>query len=225
MRRPQDALVHELPKRRPAAAAPSRALAIGRRKRMTMRPLIANRRCALSTRTGILAPSSRMIATLGGIVVGVPAAMACSPAAKDSASGARDASSDVQDDASSAPTMNASDATLSFAESVYPIIRQNCTDHHSGSSPSGGLDMSDESRTFAKFAQDTTSEPGCLVPGSMEVEQYVVTGFPDESLLYQKVSGVGIPPSCGARMPYGGPYLSAADTDVIRDWIANGGAP
>jgi hypothetical protein len=151
-----------------------------------------------------------MIATLGRIVIAVPAAMACSPGTNDSAA---------------APAMNASDATLSFAESVYPIIRQNCTDHHSGSSPSGGLDMSDESRTYAKFAQDTTSEQGCLVPGSMEVEQYVWPGLPDKSLLYQKVSGVGIPPSCGVRMPYGGPYLSAADTDIIRDWLANGASP
>jgi hypothetical protein len=38
-------------------------------------------------------------------------------------------------------------------------------------------------------------------------------------------ASVGIPPSCGVRMPYGGPYLSAADTDVIRDWIAGGAAP
>jgi len=85
--------------------------------------------------------------------------------------------------------------------------------------------MSDEARTYAKFAQDTTSEPGCLVPGSMEVEQYVLTGFPAKSLLYQKVSGIGIPPSCGVRMPYGGPYLSAADGQTIWEWILTGAAP
>jgi hypothetical protein len=165
------------------------------------------------------------LSAIGRVATCALSAMACSPGANDSRSTVADASSDVEGDASSTPAMNASDATLSFAESVYPILRQNCTDHHSGSSPSGGLDMSDESRTFAKFAQDTTSEPGCLIPGSMEVEQYVWPGLPDKSLLYQKVSGVGIPPACGARMPYGGPYLSAADTDVIRDWIASGAAP
>jgi hypothetical protein len=163
-----------------------------------------------------------MRATIARIAICIPSAMACSPGASDSENIFADASSDAQEGAAAS---NASDATLSFGATVYPIIALNCTDHHSGPSPAGGLDMSDESRTFAKFAQDTTSEPGCLVPGSMEVEQYVWGGLPAKSLLYQKVSGVGIPPSCGVRIPYGGPYLSAADTQVIGEWIAGGAAP
>jgi len=42
---------------------------------------------------------------------------------------------------------------------------------------------------------------------------------PAASLLYQKISGVGIPAGCGVQMPKGGPYLSAADQETIKNWI------
>ena len=40
------------------------------------------------------------------------------------------------------------------------------------------------------------------------------------SYLYQKV--INATPACGGRMPPGGPFLPAATTDIIRDWIDNG---
>jgi hypothetical protein len=56
-------------------------------------------------------------------------------------------------------------------------------------------------------------------PDSYCDEAYVVDLDPAGSLLYQKISGVGIPAGCGVQMPKGGPYLSAADQETIKNWI------
>jgi hypothetical protein len=54
---------------------------------------------------------------------------------------------------------------------------------------------------------------------------YVIPGDPDNSLLFQKVSGtLASPPPCGSCMPYQGscnsePTLKAADRELIRHWI------
>jgi hypothetical protein len=99
---------------------------------------------------------------------------------------------------------------------VYPIIMQNCLAHHIPPTPTGGLDMSTESNAFNNLTTYSSTEPGCT-------EQFVYTGMLSMSLLYQKVSGVGIPSMCGVRMPLGGPYLSSTDITTIQNWI-NGGA-
>jgi hypothetical protein len=98
---------------------------------------------------------------------------------------------------------------------VYPIISANCTAHHSGATPSGGLDMSTEAKAFTNLTTGTSTEAGCT-------EKYV-GATATASLLYQKVSGTGIPAACGAQMPKGMTALSAADVTIIENWI-NGGA-
>jgi hypothetical protein len=48
----------------------------------------------------------------------------------------------------------------------------------------------------------------------------VIPGKPCDSIIVQKL---GLAPPFGARMPYNGPpYLSAAELQLIRDWIAEG---
>jgi len=48
----------------------------------------------------------------------------------------------------------------------------------------------------------------------------VVPGDPDASFLIQKLQGAdGL---LGERMPDGGPYLSTATVNVIRQWIQDG---
>jgi hypothetical protein len=39
------------------------------------------------------------------------------------------------------------------------------------------------------------------------------------SYLYRKITGAGI---TGDRMPQGGPYLTDAQTKLVRDWIRRG---
>jgi hypothetical protein len=51
----------------------------------------------------------------------------------------------------------------------------------------------------------------------------VDAGRPDESFLLVKLDGP--PPGQGSRMPLGGPFLSAAEVQLIRDWIAQGARP
>lgn len=112
--------------------------------------------------------------------------------------------------------------TIGFAKAVYPIIQSNCTDHHAGNSPSGGLDLSSESTAFQNLTTGSSSaqyEPGCN-------EHYVVSGNAGSSLLYQKVvGGNSLPSACGAQMPKGGTPLSAGDVAIIQDWIQGGAAP
>jgi methionine-rich copper-binding protein CopC len=50
----------------------------------------------------------------------------------------------------------------------------------------------------------------------------VSPGDPDNSYLIQKLEGHA---SVGARMPFGGPYLSSDTIAFIRDWITNGAQP
>jgi hypothetical protein len=52
-------------------------------------------------------------------------------------------------------------AAVSFMTEVYPIISANCTAHHSGATPSGGLDMSTEAKAFTNLTTGTSTEAGC----------------------------------------------------------------
>jgi hypothetical protein len=92
----------------------------------------------------------------------------------------------------------------------------NCTAHHKQPNPSGGLDMSSEMTAFNSLTLNNKSgETGCT-------EDYELADDAVDSLLYQKVSGMGIPGTCGDRMPLGGPYLSATDIQTIQDWLLTG---
>jgi hypothetical protein len=47
----------------------------------------------------------------------------------------------------------------------------------------------------------------------------VAPGDPANSYLYRKITGAGI---TGDRMPQNGPYLTDAQTKLVRDWIRRG---
>lgn len=47
----------------------------------------------------------------------------------------------------------------------------------------------------------------------------VTRGDPANSYLYRKITGAGI---TGDRMPQGGPFLTDAQTKLVRDWILRG---
>jgi hypothetical protein len=47
----------------------------------------------------------------------------------------------------------------------------------------------------------------------------VAPNDPANSYLYRKITGAGI---TGDRMPQGGPYLTDAQTKLVRDWIRRG---
>ncbi len=81
---------------------------------------------------------------------------------------------------------------------------------HGGASAQQGL------RLDPGFSADTLI--GIASPSSASLVR-VVPGNPNNSFLIQKLEGTQ---TLGGRMPLGGPFLSQADINVIRQWIANG---
>ncbi|MEZ4403837.1 MAG: c-type cytochrome domain-containing protein [Kofleriaceae bacterium] len=97
-------------------------------------------------------------------------------------------------------------------DGVFASVTHGCLACHTagGSSPIGltvgGLDLG--------------SYAGLRRGGVQSGADIVVPGRPCESVLYQKVRPG---PPYGARMPLDGPpYVSAAEQDLIHDWIAEG---
>ena len=75
----------------------------------------------------------------------------------------------------------------------------------------GGLDLR-SGQTWASAVNVNSSEQPSL--------KRIAPGDPDNSYLYRKL--VGGPSISGSRMPQGGPFLSQADLDKLRQWIADG---
>ena len=85
-----------------------------------------------------------------------------------------------------------------------------CTACHTGAAAPQGLRL-DASSSYDLLVGIASSE----APSTLRVKP----GDPDHSYLVQKLEGNA---SVGARMPFGGPYLSQATIDVIRQWITDG---
>ena len=104
---------------------------------------------------------------------------------------------------------------VSFAEDLLPLFRgdlgpESCTCHFPGSTNPIGIDQS---------GLDLSSLDSLLAGGANSGGQIVVRGSPCTSILWQKVSPG---PPFGARMPFGGPFLSDAQIQSIADWISEG---
>ncbi len=98
-------------------------------------------------------------------------------------------------------------ARYSYSLDVQPIYNTSCAGCHPGLSlPNLGSGSS-----YAATV-GVASACGGLV--------YVVASSSATSYLYQKI--INAIPACGNRMPPGGPFLPAATSNIIRDWIDNG---
>ncbi|MCM2281236.1 MAG: hypothetical protein NDI61_05245 [Bdellovibrionaceae bacterium] len=84
---------------------------------------------------------------------------------------------------------------------VKTLVENRCVKCHSGASASAGFGF-------------VTNVSQMISAG------YITPGDPEESLLYQKMSGN---PPYGERMPKGGPYLSASELTIMSDWLASVG--
>jgi len=102
--------------------------------------------------------------------------------------------------------------STTFSEGVQPIFNNNCafSGCHGNSGPQGGLVLAE-----GKAYNNIVSVPSSEVSGYNRIEP----GKPDSSFLYLKIKSN--PPS-GARMPYGGPYLSDSQISTIETWISDG---
>jgi hypothetical protein len=95
--------------------------------------------------------------------------------------------------------------------------------HNSPSATNGNFALSVSfGGAYEELTQNTANH---AAPDTTCDEAYVVLNDPDASLLYQKITGVGIPTGCGVQMPKGGPYLSTQDMETIKDWINNNEQP
>ena len=90
-------------------------------------------------------------------------------------------------------------ANVSYAKDVRPILESRCRKCHMGKHVSEGLDMN----TYETFLAGSQNGP-VIVPGDA-----------NDSLLIQKVTE--------GKMPKRGPKLTPAQIQIITDWI-NAGA-
>jgi methionine-rich copper-binding protein CopC len=87
-----------------------------------------------------------------------------------------------------------------------------CTSCHAGAAAPLGLRL-DAANSYALLVNVASVEVGSL--------RRVLPGDPGNSYLVQKIEGRA---AVGARMPLGGPVLTQANIDLIRQWIAAGAA-
>jgi len=69
--------------------------------------------------------------------------------------------------------------------------------------------------TAGRSYANTVGVPSVEMPQLLRV----APNDPTNSYLYRKITGAGI---TGDRMPQGGPYLTDAQTKLVRDWIRRG---
>ena len=69
--------------------------------------------------------------------------------------------------------------------------------------------------TVGRAYANTVGVPSTQMPSLLRV----APNDPANSYLYRKIAGAGI---TGDRMPQGGPYLTDAQTKLVRDWIRRG---
>jgi hypothetical protein len=100
-----------------------------------------------------------------------------------------------------------------FQQIQDTILTPICTNCHIGANAPQGLRL-DAANSYALLVNVSSNE----VPGTLRVNP----GDADASYLVQKLQGNN---AVGARMPFGGPYLSQAQIDLVRGWIAAGALP
>ena len=110
------------------------------------------------------------------------------------------------------------DTNLTYV--VTKILKTKCQGCH-GTNPIGdALVLSSVAQARATlFNSDSTPKLTYELPGTFP-NYRIVPGSPDSSYLFQKISYAS--PKSGVRMPQGGPYLTAAQINVIRRWIEKG---
>lgn len=113
----------------------------------------------------------------------------------------------IKNDGGTEPETGASLAQLQ--QTIFGTI---CTNCHTGANAPRGLRLDSEENSYTFLVNRTADE----IPSLMRVNP----GKPAESYLIKKLEGAS--DIVGGRMPLGGPYLSQAQIDQVRSWIANG---
>jgi hypothetical protein len=105
---------------------------------------------------------------------------------------------------------------VSLQNHVQPIFDANCAfpGCHGGSSPQMGMSL-EAGRIFT----DVVGIPSIQAPALLRIEP----GRSDRSYVIHKIEGTQVQADgSGQQMPPGGPYLSAEQIQLIREWIDQG---
>ena len=97
---------------------------------------------------------------------------------------------------------------VSFSGTVQPLLQTNCGGCHAGGTVNGGFNMG-SGAVNANSILTAVANNGAV----MQV------GLAGSSNVYLKTTDS---PPFGARMPFGGPYLTLGNQNLIRDWINQG---
>lgn len=97
---------------------------------------------------------------------------------------------------------------IGFAAQVQPLLQNNCGGCHANGTVNGGFNM-------GSTGVNATS----ILSASANHGAVVRIGQGGLSNIYLKTTDS---PPFGERMPFGGPYLSVANQNLIRDWINQG---
>lgn len=108
------------------------------------------------------------------------------------------------------PTETPPQPTSTFEQIQDTIFTPICTACHAGASAPQGLRL-DEGNSYAMLVGVASAEVPSL--------QRVTAGNAENSYLVHKIEGRA---AVGGRMPLGGPPLSQANIDLIKQWIADG---
>ena len=117
---------------------------------------------------------------------------------------------------SSTANTGAAAQSETFTDLYTTVLQTNCATHHAAGAEDSFLDLSTQAVAYKSLVGVKADGPACGSSGLTRV----IVGSPSTSLLYEKVAESS--PPCGQQMPYGGPYLSAADQEKVYNWIADG---
>lgn len=114
-----------------------------------------------------------------------------------------------------------SEVVITFSELYETVFESNgCASGYCHSDPFGALNFLDVDEAYWGLTTQTTASSDC------GLEQYVVPGDPEASLLWQKVRPhADDAPWCGQKMPLGTLGLPEADAALVEAWITQGALP
>ena len=110
------------------------------------------------------------------------------------------------------PDDDGGDPTATFTRVQNEVFTTSCafSGCHAGSAPQQGMDLS-AGNAYAAIVG---------VPAHESPKLRIESGDPGDSYLIDKIRGN--PGISGARMPLGGPYLTAEQIALVENWVRNG---
>jgi len=118
-------------------------------------------------------------------------------------------------DSTPATTTTTTTTPVSFSAKIQPIFNARCLGCHTTTGAASILVLN--SGAYNNLVNRPTAASSTPTPQGILVKP----GDSANSILYQRVSGIGLP-NVQLQMPLGGPFLSAEDQSLIKTWIEEG---